>query len=221
MGFPFLGARLFPAQSLFPASQGRNRRCCSEWKVGGVKHGHFPSEPPLVAVSLGCFRQGPCGLAPGTLLAKVGGVRDEPCVFPSPVAEEGTHPLFGLWVTFHPAGQGHPRDPSVTLLLTTARGSGAAELSLLASRETRGQGQDFFSLVPGLCCAIPTAAPARLGCPRHPGAVLCPRPGACPAGRGEDREQRGSGRCWNKPRGCFTPPAWGSHVLLLGGVSLL
>lgn len=160
MGFPFLGARLFPAQSLFPASQGRNRRCCSEWKVGGVKHGHFPSEPPLVAVSLGCFWQGPCGLAPGTLLAKVGGVRDEPCVFPSPVAEEGTHPLFGLWVTFHPAGHGHPRDPSVTLLLTTARGSGAAELSLLASRETRGQGQDFFSWCQG--CAVPSLQQHRL-----------------------------------------------------------
>lgn len=183
MGFPFLGARLFPAQSLFPASQERNRRFCSKWKVGGVKHGHFPSEPPLVAVSLGCFLQGPCGLAPGTLLSQVGGVTDEPCVLPSPVAEEGTHPLFGLRVTFNPAGQGHPRDPSVTLLLTTARGSGAAELSLLASRETRGQGQDFFPGARAVLCH-PYSSTGSVGVPKASGCcavsstwvlpVLCP-----------------------------------------------
>ncbi|XP_035194577.1 uncharacterized protein LOC118173806 [Oxyura jamaicensis] len=201
-GVPFSGGEAVPCPEPFPCQPGAEQVLLQQGESWRGEARPFPLwEPPLVAGSLGCFLQGPCWLAPGTLLSKVRGVTDEPSVFPSPVAGEGTHPLFGRWVTFNPAGQGRPRDPSVTLLLTTARGSGAAELSLLAPRETRGQGQDFFPGARAVLChpysSTGLGSSKGWGARRRPGAVLCPRCGSrpcCgPAGRGEDGEQRGTG----------------------------
>lgn len=64
---PSPGLRLFPARGRSPASWERNRHCCSEWKVGGVKRGHFPSESHLLQ---------PCHRA-GTGTARQCVIRDE------------------------------------------------------------------------------------------------------------------------------------------------
>lgn len=233
MGFPFLGARLFPAQSLSPARQERNRRCCSKWKVGGVKHGHFPSESHLLwRCHWAVFRRDPGGRHQGhCFLSKVSGVTDEPCVFPSPVAEEGTHPLFGLWVTFNPAGQGRPREAVLETHLSPCFSRqlvGAEQLN--SPRWPRGRREDkgrIFFLVPGLCCTIPTAAPARgalkVGVPEGVWVPCCVLDvGLARAVALRDAARTGSrgalgSRCWHKPQGRSALPAWRSRLCSVPG----
>lgn len=84
MGFPFLGARLFPAQSLFPASQGRNRRCCSKWKVGGVKHAHSPLSHLSWRCLWAVFGRDPAGWHQGPCLPRWVALGTSPVCSPAP-----------------------------------------------------------------------------------------------------------------------------------------
>lgn len=154
---------------------------------------------PLRATS--CSRV--IGLAQGLLASVSSGTS-----VPGWVAAGGTG---SMRVTSNPAGQCCPRAPSATLLLTAARGSGAAERALLPPGSGRA-GAGLSGARAAVC------HPRLLGSSRG----VCPAVGLhCAVSlQGVVRvgvEGRWGGRCWHRPQGCCALPARRPCLCLVSG----